>query len=311
MRNTLHPRTEGITLEQVVDQIADWRGKRIAVQPLPNGLTNANYRVDVDGRAFVVRIPGASTELLAVDRENEYHNTLAAAQVGVGPRVAHYLPDEQVMVLELIHGRTLSIPELQAPGMPSRVARSIRMLHAGPRFFRDFSMFRVVDFYLHVAATRGVRIPASYRERLPIVRRIEGALAACAVPTVPCHNDLLPDNYIDDGQLLRLVDYEYSGNNDPAFELGNTCQELLYDEAQITELCAAYFGASSPDRVARVKLNMIVSDVGWTLWAAIQVTISRIDFDFWSYGVARWTRAEAKMDSQEFPIWLEAVRRPA
>jgi thiamine kinase-like enzyme len=141
------------------------------------------------------------------------------------------------------------------------------------------------------------------------VRQIEAAMAARPLPTVPCNNDLLAENYIDDGSLLRLIDYEYSGNNDPTFELGNTCQELGYDEARIRELCAAYFGSASASRVARMKLNMIMSDVGWGLWAAIQAKISTIDFDFWGWATERWGRATAKMDSNDFPRWLVEVKQ--
>ena len=107
---------------------------------------------------------------------------------------------------------------------------------------------------------------------------------------------------------LRLIDYEYSGNNDPCFELGNTCQELQYDDAAQTEVCAGYFGHASEGMLARMKLNMIMSDVGWGLWAAIQARISEIDFDFWGWAVDRWGRAEAKMDSADFPRWLAAVQ---
>ncbi len=277
------------------------------IQPLSGGLTNTNYRIDVDGMPYVVRIPGASTELLAVDRANEYHNTKAAAEAGVGPKIAYYLPDEKVMVLEFIHGETMSIPKLQAPGMPTRIARSLKKLHAGPRFLTDFNMFRLVEFYLKIVDEHGVRIPDNYRDRLPAVKRIEDALAARPLPRVPCNNDLLAENYIDDGRLLRTIDFEYSGNNDPCFELGNTCQEQQYDEARIVEMCAAYFGQAYPDKLARMKLNMIISDVGWTLWAAIQAKISRIDFDFWGWAVERWARAEAKIDSADFPTWLEDV----
>jgi thiamine kinase-like enzyme len=127
---------------------------------------------------------------------------------------------------------------------------------------------------------------------------------------VPCNNDLLAENYIDDGDLLRLIDYEYSGNNDPTFELGNTCQELGYQESQIQELCAAYFGKASADKLARMKLNMIMSDVGWGLWAAIQAKISKIEYDFWGWATERWGRAVEKMDSPEFPQWLEDVQSP-
>jgi thiamine kinase-like enzyme len=297
-----------ITIEQVVDKIEDWRGKDVTTQRLYGGLTNSNYRVDAEGKAFVVRIPGASTELLAVDRQNEYHNTRAAAETGVGAKIAYYLPEEKVMVLEFITGQTMSIPSLQAPGMPTRIAQSLKKLHAGPRFLTDFNMFRLVEFYLHIVKDYEVRIPPNYNDRLPAIQKIEQAFAVRPLPGVPCNNDLLAENYIDDGQQLWLIDYEYSGNNDPCFELGNTCQEQQYNEAQLVEMCAAYFGEPYPDKLARMKLNMIMSDAGWSLWAAIQAKISTIEFDFWGWAVERWDRAEAKLDSPEFAIWLKQVQ---
>jgi thiamine kinase-like enzyme len=297
-----------LTIEQVVDKIEAWRGKEVAAQRLYGGLTNSNYRVDAEGKVFVVRIPGASTELLAVDRQNEYHNTRAAAEAGVGAKIAYYLPEEKVMVLEFIPGQTMSIPSLQAPSMPTRIAESLKKLHAGPRFLTDFNMFRLVEFYLNIVKEYEVRIPANYYDRLPAIHQIEQVFAVRPLPGVPCNNDLLAENYIDDGQQLWLIDYEYSGNNDPCFELGNTCQEQQYNEVQIVEMCAAYFGEPYPDKLARMKLNMIMSDAGWSLWAAIQAKISTIEFDFWGWAVERWARAEAKLDSAEFAIWLKQVQ---
>ena len=296
-----------ITIEQIVERIPDWRGKSAAAHPLSGGLTNTNYKVDVDGTAYVVRIPGASTELLAVDRANEYHNTKAAAEAGVGAKVVHHLPEFNVMVLEFIHGETMSLARLKEPGMPARMAQSIKRLHAGPRFLHDFNMFRLTEFYLKICDEHQVKIPDGYLSYMPQVARIEAAMARHPLPTVPCNNDLLAENYIDDGQQLRLIDFEYSGNNDPTFELGNTCQEQQFDEARLVEMCAAYFGSPQANKLARMKLNMIMSDVGWTLWAAIQAKISTIDFDFWGWAVERWARAMAKMDGGEFEGWLEIV----
>jgi thiamine kinase-like enzyme len=295
------------TIEQVVGKIDDWRGKAPVIAPLHGGLTNTNYRVEVEARSYVVRIPGASTELLAVDRGNEHHNTGAAAEAGVGARIAYYLPEEKVMVLDFIEGQTMSIKSLQAPGMPTRIASSLRRLHAGPRFLTDFNMFRLIEFYLQIVKDYEARIPDHYDRRLPAIQEIERAFAVRPLPSVPCNNDLLAENYIDDGRQLWLIDYEYSGNNDPCFELGNTCQEQQYNEDQISEMCAAYFGEPYPDKLARMKLNMIMSDAGWCLWAAIQAKISKIEFDFWGWAVERWARAEAKLDSPEFRSWLEAV----
>ncbi len=297
-----------ISIEQVVNLIPDWHGSQIEITPLTGGLTNTNYKVCVDGNLYFVRVPGESTELLAVDRKNEYHNTMAAAETGVGPKVHYYIPEHNVMVLEFIQGETMSKEKLNAPGMPSRIARSLKMLHAGPRFLTDFNMFRLTEFYLDICKQHSITIPTGYPDRMPTVKRIEKAMSVHPLPTVPCNNDLLAENYIDDGNLLRLIDYEYSGNNDPCFELGNTCQELGYDEARIHELCAAYFGEDRPATIARMKLNMIMSDVGWALWAAIQAKISSIDYDFWGWAIERWSRATEKMDSPDFEQWLEDVQ---
>ena len=296
-----------ISIEEVVQRIPDWQGRQVTVGSLSGGLTNTNYRVEVDGTPYVVRTPGANTELLAVDRANEYHNTRAAAQAGTSPRVVHYLADESVMVLEFINGRTLSIAAVQSAGMPARMARALKQLHAGPRFLIDFNMFRLVEFYLRIVDEHAVRIPDAYRDYLARVAQIERALARHPLPSVPCHNDLLAENYIDDGQALWLIDFEYSGNNDPTFELGNTCQEQQFDDARQAEICAAYFGAAELHLLARMKLQMIMSDVGWTLWAAIQAKISTIDFDFWGWAVERWARATDKLDSGAFEQWLDRV----
>jgi thiamine kinase-like enzyme len=295
-------------IEEVISRIEDWKGCKISVYPISGGLTNANYKVLVDGAPFFVRIPGESTELLAIDRQNEYFNTRAAAEAGVGPRVEYYLPELQVMVLEYIEGTTMSIASLNAAGMPMKIAKAIKRLHDGPRFMSEFNMFRLTEYYLDICKKHAIPIPEGYTERLPTVRKIEQAVTAHQLPTLPCNNDLLAENYIHDGNSMRIIDYEYSGNNDPCFELGNTCQELQYDDDRIGEVCESYFGSRLDDMIARMKLNMIMSDVGWALWAAIQARISKIDYNFWGWAVDRWGRATQKMDSSEFPTWLENVQ---
>ena len=296
-------------IEEAIAKIDDWRGRSISIQPLSGGLTNTNYKVEVDGTPYFVRVPGESTELLAIDRENEYQNTKAAAEAGVAPQVLYYLPEYCVMVLEFLNGKTMSKDALNAPGMPTRMAQAIRQLHSGPRFFSDFNMFRLTEYYLKLCRQRDIRIPDGYPARVGTVTQIEQAMSVHPLKAVPCNNDLLAENYIDDGRQLWLIDYEYSGNNDPTFELGNTCQEMQFNEERINEVCAAYFGTVGSDMIARMKLNMIMSDVGWGLWAAIQAKISTIDFDFWGWATERWARAVAKMDSAEFATWMNDVRK--
>ena len=294
-------------VEEAVGKIEDWKGKNISIQPLSGGLTNSNFKVEVDGTPYFVRVPGESTDLLAIDRHNEYHNTKAAAEAGVAPKVLYYLPEHCVMILEFLDGKTMSKDSLNAPGMPTRMAQSIRRLHSGPRFLTAFNMFRLTEYYLNLCQERSIPVPDGYPERMLKVEKIEKAMAVHPLETVPCNNDLLAENYLDDGKQLWLIDYEYSGNNDPTFELGNTCQEMEFSDDQIREVCSAYFGNASAGMIARMKLNMIMSDVGWGLWAAIQAKISTIDFDFWGWAIERWGRAVEKMDSAEFNAWLGDV----
>jgi thiamine kinase-like enzyme len=295
------------TIDDVVGSIKDWRGRQVEIDRLSGGLTNTNYRVTVDDAPYFVRIPGESTELLAVDRKNEHFNAQAAAESGVGPRILYHLPEFDVMVLEFLKGETMSNAELGKPGMPTRIAQAIKRLHGGKRFMTDFNMFRLTEYYLDVCRDRKIAMPDGYTDRVPLVQRIEQAINIRPLATVPCHNDLLAENYMRVSAELRLIDYEYSGNNDPCFELGNTCQELQYDEGRQAEACAAYFGTASDAMLARMKLYMIMSDVGWGLWAAIQARISSIDYDFWGWATERWSRAVHMMDSATFERWLMQV----
>jgi len=293
---------------EVVNKIPDWDGKNISIAPLSGGLTNSNFKVTVDDLPYFVRVPGASSELLAINRDNEFQNSKAAFVAGVGPKVLYHLPEYNVMVLEFLNGKTMSKDSLNEPGQPARMAESIKRLHAGPRFLLDFNMFRLTEYYLSLCRDRAIKIPTGYLDRIPTINSIELAMNIKPLETVPCNNDLLAENYLDDGGQLWLIDYEYSGNNDPTFELGNTCQEMQFNDEQIAEVCAAYFGEVKQNMIARMKLNMIMSDVGWGLWAAIQAKISAIEFDFWGWASERWGRAVEKMDSVQFQEWLGNVQ---
>jgi len=297
--------------DEAVARVALWRGEKVTISPLSGGLTNENYLVEAGGARYVVRLPGQSTELLAIDRANEVHNTRAAATTGIGPQVLEVIPDIDFMVLEFIDGPTMSARTLQSKEMAKRMAASFRRLHSAPRFLQDFNMFRLIEHYLDIVDKHEVTIPADYRDHLPTVADIERAVGAASLATVPCHNDLLSENFIDDGVALRIVDYELSGNNDPCFDLGNTAQEAEFDDELRAELCAAYFGRSDPQQLARMNLFALMSDVGWTLWGAIQAKISTIDYDFKGYYNARWDRAVAVLESSRFAELLEAAASSA
>ena len=291
--------------EQAAARVSMWKGRDVKISVLSGGLTNENYLVEVGGQKYVMRLPGQSTELLSIDRANEVYNTKAAATTGIGPKVLEHVAGVDVMVLEFIPGPTMSAKTLRSARMAARMAQSFHRLHAAPRFLQDFNMFRLIEYYLRIVEEHGVTIPSDYREWLPTIAEIERAVSTAALPDAACHNDLLCENFIDDGAALRIVDFELSGNNDPCFDLGNTAQEAEFDQDLRGALCEAYFGKRDPRQLARMNLFALMSDVGWTLWGAIQAKISAVDYDFKGYYTGRWERALEVLRSNRLREWMD------
>jgi thiamine kinase-like enzyme len=189
------------------------------------------------------------------------------------------------------------------------VARACRRLHGARRFRDDFNMFRIQERYLRLVQERGFRLPDRYLEFAPGVRAIEAAMAVRHEGTVPCNNDLLAENFIDTGGEFRLIDYEYSGNNDACFELGNVWSESNLSLDQLDALVTAYYGRGLRNKVARARLWGLMSKYGWTLWASIQDGVSDIDFDFWEWGMEKYERAVAEFDGPAFARLVDDVQR--
>jgi thiamine kinase-like enzyme len=276
----------------LLDGVPSLAGLPRQIAALPGGLTNRNYKVTTPDGVFVARV-FADGGLLAIDREHEYRNSLIAAAAGVGAPVIEYLADDRVLVLQFLPGRTLSNSDLAEAGTLARIAAACRALHAAGRFVCDFDMFEVQARYRATAAARGLAIPAGYDDLMPAFTAARQALAATAEGTVPCNNDLLAANFIDDGARVWLIDYEYAGNNDPCFELGNIAGECGLDAPALAALATGYYGRARRSRIARAELFRLVSRYGWALWGAIQHASSEIEADFWSWAIERFDVAAA------------------
>ncbi|MHB1508774.1 MAG: phosphotransferase [Acidimicrobiales bacterium] len=301
------PRVPDGALERLLLQLDCIGGRPFQVSELSGGLTNKNYRVKTPEADLVVRVAASNAGALSIDRDNEYHNSLAAAAAGVGAPVVEYRPEFGVLVVGYIAARTFHEEDLRSGLHLARVAAACRRLHGGPRFCNDFDMFELQWRYLSIVRERGYRLPDGYLERSTQVDRIRAALSAKAMPTVPCNNDLLAGNILDDGEQIWLIDYEYSGNNDPCFELGNIWSESGLSLEQLDELVGHYFGSDRVDLVARARLHGLMSKYGWTLWASIQDGEADLDFDFWSWGMEKHSRAVAEFEGDEFDELIDTV----
>ncbi len=300
------------SVDDVVRRVAMWSGRVVAHRPISGGLSHHIWRVDAGPRSFVLRVldPAIAAAGLGVAPVVEIANTIRAAESGVGARVFEVLPEIPALVLEYLPGRTLSAADVRQPAMIPRIAAAVRRLHAGPAFDNHFSIAAKLGELLDLCRRNGLPIPPTCTDRLSTVDQIVTALAAEPVIAVPCHNDLLPANFIDSGGVVRIIDYQLAGNNDPCFELGDIAAEAEFDADLTAALTAAYFGAATtPALIARVRLNLVLSNVTWTLWFSVHHGLlpSAAGFDYAAEAAGKWARAERDLDGPDLPRLLDAV----
>ncbi len=278
---------------------------RTSVTELSGGLTNRNLAIDADGTKYVARISSNSSDLLNINREDEYKNTIIAAEVGIGATVHDYLPGQGLLLISYINGKTFGAQDI-ANNLP-RVAKSVKTLHSAKPFVSDFNMFTLQKRYLDIVQSNKFIYPDKYLDYEGHIADLKKALSVLPSEIVPCNNDLLPGNFIDDGEKIWLIDYEYSGNNDACFELGNIWAEAFLEYDALVELIDAYYGAHRPEKIARAWLQSLMAKYGWTLWAAIQASISDIDFDFRAWGGEKFDLAQSQFASDLFKKSLVSV----
>jgi thiamine kinase-like enzyme len=280
---------------------------RSEISELSGGLTNRNLKVTTESGIYVARISSNESNLLSIDREAEYRNSIIAAEAGVAAPVYDYLPGAGLLVIGFLPGHTYDAENVAA-NLP-RIAQSIRRLHQAKPFVRDFDMFEIQKGYLSIVKERGFKIPDEYEDLARYGDELFKALKATDEGKVPCNNDLLAANFIDDGAKIWLIDYEYSGNNDPCFELGNLWAESFLPIESLRELVTAYYGEDRPDKFARAWLLSVYGKYGWTLWASIQDGISELDFDFWTWGMKKYSDVLRDFGSDFYHEQLSSLRR--
>lgn len=260
-----------------------WKGVPLKYSALTGGITNRNYRVDVSGNSFVVRLAGAGSRRLGIDRRRERLCARAAARLGVGPEVVGFFPRHGALITRFLDGRPLTSRRARQPEALERIVSSIRRVHQGPAFSGRFSAFATVRRYRRGALSSGVKLPADAAEALSLFGRIENALSGRS-RLRPCHNDLLPGNFIDDGRRVSVIDWEYAAMGDPYFDLGNLSANLELGPSERRGLLRLYLGRSQNSAEgARLELFRLVSDMREAFWGFLQAGVSELKFDFLGY----------------------------
>jgi thiamine kinase-like enzyme len=268
---------------------------------LDGGFTNRIVRARLGGADYVIRLPGKDTRALGIDRAAERDATAAAARVGIGPEVAAFLPDREVLVTRYIEGRALRADEVSEPDVLADVAESLKTVHRGPRLRAQFSPFRIVDAYRAIAEEHGVNVGERYEGAHALAGDIEAVMVGPDHAPVLCHDDLLPANLINDGERVRIVDWEYAGMGDRFFDLGNLSVNAGLDEGDDEWLLTAYWGEPpTARRFAALRLMRLMSDFREAMWGLVQSAIaSSSEFDYAHYGEEHFERfAEGAADPQ-------------
>ena len=296
-------------LAEVIARLTALLGSRQGeVAPLDGGITNRNFKVSFDGTEYVLRLPGKDTEKLGIDRDAECDANQRAAELGIAPRVVTMLQEPQCIVTCFVEGRTASPAELREPELLAEVASALRSFHDSDATLQaNFDSFRIVEQYAGIARDHSVEMPDGYKSALASARAIESALEGQPEHApVPCHNDLLPANFILGGDRMQIVDWEYAGMGDRYFDLGNFAVNNELDADGERRLLEAYF-EEPPDgrRYAALRLMRFMSDFREAMWGVVQSGISELDFDFGDYGRTHFNRLGEASRDPRFKCWIE------
>ena len=303
-----------LTPEDIIARIDDWKGKDVRYEELGGGITNHNYIVWVDGgpekggKKYVMRVPGIGTDMF-IDRDVERYCMIQAAKAGVGPAVAYQIDPEGALVIDFVEGEVMH-PDTIA-GHPDRlkqVVETVKTVHDKAVFKNEIPVFDMIRNYAKIARDVKAPMPDDLKEMLKVVDDIEKAMMRAPVPYVACHNDLLSENFIIDGDgKMWVIDWEYGGMTDPYFDLGDFVMEHPFTREEERLIISTYCGEMDERLFGRMMLYKIVTGVWWAVWAMIQHTVSQIDFDYMEWGLERGvTRGRRGVNDPDYQQWLAA-----
>ena len=276
-----------------VAALAIWFG-RVDPQPLAGGITNQNFTVEDHGRRYVVRV-GSDILVHGVVRANELAASHAAHLAGLGPRVVHAEPG--ILVLDFIEGRTFTPEDVRNGANLERLVDMIRRCHRDiPRHLRGpaamFWVFHVVRDYAHTLREGNSRHAPLLHDLLARADRLEAAVGPIEV--VFGHNDLLAANFMDDGNRLWLLDWEYAGFNSPLFDLGGLASNSELSPEQYEQVLSLYFDKYVDDQLRRRAAAMTAASLlRETMWSMVSEIHSTVDFDYAAYTAENLRRFEA------------------
>lgn len=299
-----------LQLEAAVSSIREWQGRHICYSPVSGGISNTNWRVEVEGAgtAYFFKVPGAGTEMF-IDRRTAHDASVAAAATGYGAPVFAFIEALGVEVFEFMEGwRASSNLDFLNRDVRHNALRGLKAFNDQPLLHQTKTIFHMIEEHQQQVAVLKGEKPFDDAWLSLQSQRARAALEASGVDLAPCMNDTLAGNFMLNAQQdIRLVDFEYASNNDRHYELALWFGEMFFTEDMERELIEDYFGQVKPETVARVKVYKALADIKWSTWAMVQHAVSQLDFDFYKYGAWKQMRARSVISDPRWESWLREV----
>ncbi len=298
-----------LTLEEALVCVPKWAGVTdLKVTPLDGGITNRNYRIDIGEEAFVLRIAGANTVLLGINREYEYAANLVAGKAGVAPEVFYFIQPDGYLVTRFIPGCPVPPDEMRQTEAIRRAMQVLHKIHSMPDIPGTFNVLQVITGYSAIARRFQVVFPGDFEQLIECMQAGGQALQFHSRPAQPCHNDLLNANFLL-GDRLYVLDWEYAGMGDIYFDLANFSDHHELTEEQDLWLLNCYFEQVYPVDWAHLQIMKMLSDLREATWALVQIGISKLDFDFRAYADRFFERVRVQIQNPDWNEWLKEVHK--
>ena len=276
-----------------INALSCWQND-ISIEPLSGGMTNLNFRVTDGEDHYVVRF-GEDDPVHLISRSNEVAASEAAFEVGVSPELVHH--EAGILVTRFIEGLVYDEADVRVDANLQRILEMLKRFHHDtPRHFTGvavmFWVFQVLRHYRNLIAAGDSAHHGRLDELANVATELESAVGP--VEIVFGHNDLLPANFIDDGDRIWLIDFDYAGFNSPLFDLSNLASNNELDAAQEIAMLTQYFG-TEPDaaQLASYHAMKCASLLRETMWSMVSELNSRVEMDFAEYTAKNLERFES------------------
>lgn len=297
------------SIDQVIRRVPHWAdAANLTYSPLGGGITNRNYKVEVGGESYVLRIAGVNTDLLGIDRDAEFEASSMAGELGIAPEVFYFIRPEGYLVSRFIDGSPLPPEEVKQPENLKAIVEMLKKFHASPTIPGTFWVPQIVKDYSAIATSHQIEFPHHFDWLLECLADAVDAFNADPLPHCPCHNDLLNENFLVENQRIFILDWEYAGMGDRYFDLANLSVNHEFNDDQDDLLLQDYFGEVNDKNWARLKVMRVISDYRESMWGLVQMGISELDFDFREYADKHFDRLTGNLEDPNWGKWLEIIK---